>query len=84
MYAIRSYYERATMEDITPEVWITDFILGGGWCYTKDRRTAIDPKKAIRMLAEVVSKNGIMLLSAGPMPDGTMPEEQVEARNNFV
>lgn len=71
--------ERATMEDITPEVWITDFILGGGWCYTKDRRTAIDPKKAIRMLAEVVSKNGIMLLSAGPMPDGTMPEEQVEA-----
>ena len=71
--------ERATMEDITEEVWITDFILGGGWCYTKDRRVAIDPAKAIRMLAEVVSKNGVMLLSAGPMADGTIPEEQVKS-----
>ncbi len=71
--------ERATMEDITPEVWITDFILGGGWCYTKNNRVAINPGKAIRMLAEVVSKNGVMLLSAGPMPDGTIPEEQVKA-----
>lgn len=70
--------ERATMEDITPEVWITDFILGSSWCYDKTKRTAIDPKKAIRMLAEVVSKNGIMLLSAGPMADGTIPIEQVE------
>ncbi|PWJ57973.1 alpha-L-fucosidase-like protein [Dyadobacter jejuensis] len=31
------------------------------------------------MLVEVVSKNGVMLLSAGPMPDGTIPTEQVEA-----
>lgn len=71
--------ERATMEDITPDVWITDFILGSSWCYNKEKRTAIDPKKAIRALAEVVSKNGVMLLSAGPMADGTMPEEQVKA-----
>ncbi|WP_066630876.1 alpha-L-fucosidase [Labilibacter marinus] len=71
--------ERATMEDITPEVWITDFILGSAWCFDKNKRYAIDPHKAIRMLAEVVSKNGVMLLSAGPMADGTMPEEQVKA-----
>lgn len=71
--------ERATMEDITKEVWITDFILGSSWCYNKEKRNAIDPKQAIRMLAEVVSKNGIMLLSAGPMADGTIPEEQVKA-----
>lgn len=70
--------ERATMEDITPNVWITDFILGSSWCYDKTKRTTIDPQKAIRMLAEVVSKNGVMLLSAGPMADGTMPEEQVQ------
>ena len=70
--------ERATMEDITPTVWITDFILGSSWCFEKTKRTTIDPKIAIRMLAEVVSKNGVMLLSAGPMADGTMPEEQVE------
>ncbi|WP_282136789.1 alpha-L-fucosidase [Seonamhaeicola maritimus] len=71
--------ERATMEDITPEVWITDFILGSSWCYNKEKRTAIDPAQAIRMLAEVVSKNGVMLVSAGPMADGTIPEEQVKA-----
>ncbi|QCX37324.1 hypothetical protein FF125_02300 [Aureibaculum algae] len=71
--------ERATMEDITPDVWITDFILGSAWCFDKNKRTAIDPKIAIRMLAEVVSKNGVMLLSAGPMADGTMPMEQIEA-----
>ncbi|PKQ64270.1 hypothetical protein BZG02_05470 [Labilibaculum filiforme] len=71
--------ERATMEDITPKVWITDFILGSAWCYDKTKRTAIHPEKAIRMLADVVSKNGIMLLSAGPMADGTIPEEQIKA-----
>ncbi|MDW7692184.1 alpha-L-fucosidase [Flammeovirgaceae bacterium SG7u.111] len=71
--------ERATMEDITADVWITDFILGSSWCYNQAKRTAIDPHKAIRMLAEVVSKNGVMLLSAGPMADGTIPEEQVKA-----
>lgn len=71
--------ERATMEDITPQVWITDFILGSSWCYNKEKRTAIDPKKAICILADVVSKNGVMLLSAGPMADGTMPEEQLKA-----
>ncbi|MFI3277683.1 MAG: alpha-L-fucosidase [Rikenellaceae bacterium] len=71
--------ERATMEDITKDVWITDFILGSAWCYNKEKRTAINPDMAIRMLAEVVSKNGVMLLSAGPMADGTMPEEQIVA-----
>ena len=71
--------ERATMQDITPEVWITDFILGSSWCFNQEKRTAIDPAKAIRILADVVSKNGIMLLSAGPMADGTIPEEQVAA-----
>ncbi|MFI3281197.1 MAG: alpha-L-fucosidase [Rikenellaceae bacterium] len=71
--------ERATMEDITSDVWITDFILGSAFCFDRNRRTAIDPNIAIKMLADVVSKNGVMLLSAGPMADGTMPQEQVEA-----
>lgn len=71
--------ERATMEDITKEVWITDFILGGAWCYNRAKRVAIKPDYAIKMLAEVVSKNGVMLLSAGPTADGTIPEEQVQS-----
>lgn len=71
--------ERATMADITPEVWVTDFQIGSSWGYDQNKRTAIDPKKAIRILAEVVSKNGVMILAAAPMADGVMPEEQVRA-----
>jgi len=69
--------ERATMEDITPFVWITDFQLGSSWGYNKDKRTALNPQKAIRILAEVVSKNGVMILAAAPMAEGIIPEEQV-------
>ncbi len=71
--------ERATMADITPEVWITDFIVGGAWSYNQFRRVAMNPDKMIRAVADVVSKNGVVLFSAGPMPDGTIPEEQVAA-----
>lgn len=71
--------ERATMEDITPFVWVTDFQLGSSWGYNKDKRTALDPYKAIRILAEVVSKNGVMILAAAPMADGIIPEEQAKA-----
>lgn len=67
------------MDDIQDEVWVTDFILGAYWCYNKKYRIALDPKFGIRFLADVVSKNGVMLLSAGPMADGTMPPEQVES-----
>ncbi|MFC0537620.1 alpha-L-fucosidase [Pelagicoccus mobilis] len=69
--------ERATIEDIAPEVWVTDFQIGSGWAYNKDKRGSIDPRKAIRILAEVVSKNGVMILSAAPMAEGIIPEEQV-------
>ncbi len=71
--------ERATMADITPSVWITDFIVGSAWSFDQSRRKAMNPSKMIRAVADVVSKNGVVLFSAGPMADGTMPEEQVEA-----
>ncbi|GAF05719.1 alpha-L-fucosidase [Saccharicrinis fermentans] len=71
--------EQSSMDDIQDEVWVTDFILGAYWCYNKKYRVALDPKFGIRFLADVVSKNGVMLLSAGPMADGTMPPEQVES-----
>jgi len=75
--------ERATIEDIAPDVWVTDFQLGSSWGYNKDKRTAIKPEKAIRILAEVVSKNGVMILAAAPMAEGIIPEEQVAAMNGI-
>lgn len=71
--------ERATMENITPDVWVTDFIVGGAWSYNKARRVAMNPDKSIRMVADIVSKNGVVLFSVGPMADGTIPEEQADA-----
>ncbi|TXG38389.1 hypothetical protein FUA22_00470 [Seonamhaeicola maritimus] len=70
--------ERATMEDITDEVWVTDFQLGSSWGYNKDKRTAVDPQKMIKILAEVISKNGVMILAAAPMAEGVIPVEQAE------
>ncbi len=75
--------ERATMEDITPFVWVTDFQIGSSWGYNKNKRTAIDANKAIRILAEVVSKNGVMILAAAPMAEGIIPEEQLLAMKNI-
>jgi alpha-L-fucosidase len=53
--------------------------LGSSWGYNKDKRTALNPQKAIRILAEVVSKNGVMILAAAPMAEGIIPEEQVKS-----
>lgn len=75
--------ERATMEDITPDIWVTDFQIGSSWGYNQFKRTAIDPQKAIKILAEVVSKNGVMILAAAPMAEGIIPEEQVEAMQDI-
>lgn len=69
--------ERSTMADIQDEVWIADFILGSYWSYNKHARYAMSPNVAIRLMADIVSKNGVLLLSAGPKADGTLPEEQV-------
>lgn len=71
--------ERATLPDISDFTWVSDFKLGGSWTFNQSDRTAIDPQKAIRILAEIVSKNGTMILCAAPMANGTIPPEQVEA-----
>lgn len=69
--------ERATMPNIKKEVWVADFPLGVFWCYDKTKRRTQKPEFIIRTLADITSKNGLMLLSAGPKSDGTFPEEQV-------
>ncbi|QBG46734.1 alpha-L-fucosidase [Verrucomicrobia bacterium S94] len=71
--------ERATFPDITEFVWASDFKLGPNWSFNQSKRTAVDSGQLIRILAEIVSKNGTMILNVSPMADGTLPAEQVDS-----
>ncbi|MDZ8118456.1 alpha-L-fucosidase [Pontiella agarivorans] len=71
--------ERATLPDITDFTWVSDFKLGPNWSFNASKRTAVDPNQLLRILAELVSKNGTMILNVSPMAYGTLPEEQVES-----
>ena len=67
--------ERGQLTDIQQQVWQTDTsISNASWGYL-EHDTFKTPEFIIHMLADVVSKNGNLLLNVGPRPDGTIPEE---------
>ncbi|MEA1675850.1 alpha-L-fucosidase [Nitrospirillum sp. BR 11163] len=67
--------ERGLMPDIQPRVWQTCTSLGDySWGYIEGERYK-SPKKIIHLLADIVSKNGNLLLNIGPRADGTIPQE---------
>jgi len=64
--------ERGVVEGMYPLPWQIDTCIGG-WYY--DMRTVYKtPEHIVRLLADVVSKNGTMLLSIPMRPDGTLDE----------
>jgi alpha-L-fucosidase len=72
-------FERSGMDRIRLESkWQTDDkIAVNGWCFVED--TAFWPTDyLIGALADIVSKNGNLLLNVGPRPDGTLREEEVK------
>lgn len=71
--------ERGASNRIEPLAWQTDTCIGG-WHY--DRRTFENhryksAKTVIHMLADIVSKNGNLLLSVPVRADGTIDEDEV-------
>ena len=68
--------ERGVMDGIDPHPWQTDTCVGQ-WYY----RTGIKYKSSatvIQMLADIVSKNGNLLLNFPPRPDGTLDEDELQ------
>ncbi|MGD0268048.1 MAG: alpha-L-fucosidase [Candidatus Sulfotelmatobacter sp.] len=66
--------ERGQLSDIRPMHWQTDTsISNASWGYVEGD-TFKSPEFIVHLLADVVSKNGNLLLNIGPRPDGTIPE----------
>lgn len=66
--------ERGSFRDAKPYVWQTDTaVANNSWCYT-DTLEYKDAGDIIRMLVDVISKNGNLLLNIGPKGDGSIPQ----------
>jgi alpha-L-fucosidase len=69
--------ERGQATEIIPDFWQTDTSISkNSWGYVAEQnyKTA---KDIIGDLADIVSKNGCLLLNIGPRPDGTIPEPEI-------
>jgi alpha-L-fucosidase len=69
-------FEKGRMNKITEEFWLTDETVSiGSWSYTDDLKLK-SAKEIIHILADVVSKNGALMLNVSPMANGVIPENQ--------
>lgn len=66
--------ERGVVDNIQANPWQTDTCLGG-WYYDS-RQVYKTPEEIVHMLADIVSKNGNLLLNLPPRPDGTIDEQE--------
>ena len=69
--------ERGQLADMKPYLWQSDTSTAlNSWCYTPEN-VFRNPGSLVRDLIDIVSKNGRLLLNAGPRADGTFCEEDV-------
>jgi alpha-L-fucosidase len=67
--------ERGQASGILPETWQTDTSVSNkSWGYIEND-TFKTPEFVVQQLADVVSKNGNLLLNIGPRSDGTIPDQ---------
>ncbi len=66
--------ERGQLSSIYPDTWQTDTSVSNkSWGYI-DNDTFKTPDFIVHQLADIVSKNGNLLLNIGPKSDGTIPQ----------
>jgi len=72
--------ERGKAQDILPRPWQTDTCIGS-WHYDRaifDRKGYKSAASVVRMLADIVSKNGNLMLSVPLRRDGQPDEEEIK------
>jgi alpha-L-fucosidase len=69
-------FEKGRADKITDFVWLTDDTISrGSWCYTENLGIK-KPLEVLRVMIDIVSKNGQMMLNISPKADGTIPDNQ--------
>ena len=73
--------EYSNLETQAPFKWESVRGIGNSFTYNKFEQPEdyLTAPELIRMLVDIVSKNGNLLLNVGPRPDGSIPAPQVEA-----
>ncbi len=72
--------KRGVMDKVSPLPWQTDTCIGD-WYYDLNLAKAHRYKSAtliLQMLADIVSKNGNLLLNFPPRPDGTLDDDELK------
>lgn len=71
-------YEKGRVATLAPEPFLTDETISNwSWSYVEGLTYKSVPQ-ILHILADVVSKNGSLMLNISPRADGTIPEEQRE------
>jgi len=72
--------EYETYNIIKKKKWESNRGIGNSYGYNKMEKEGdyLTSAEIIKMLVDIVSKNGNLLLNVGPMPDGKIPEVQKE------
>jgi alpha-L-fucosidase len=70
--------EYETMPRVTNYKWEVSRGIGFSYGYNRmeTEKEYLKPGDVIKIVVDIVSKNGNLLLNVGPMPDGTIPELQ--------